>query len=268
MTFAPDSIKAVRAYLKGQDPDLSDTELGIVGGPSHVTQGTSYHLGRDDLIMSKNPYSARTARDLAGLSNAASALDIDDDLDELRTLSVWLVAACRRGEPDTRDIREIIYSPDGIDVWRWDRERGQNSLPIPDSDFSHRNHSHISWYRDSEFSDRVAVFRRFFEGDNDDMELTDTLQTKNNFPGRNVDNALADSVNLRDWMIGSGVAYPPEPNGYPKPGSPGDNLARLPQLLENVTATVDIAALAAALAPMIRDIVRQELDSTGLRNIQ
>jgi len=72
MTFAPPTLLAARAFLKGQDPDLTNDEVGIVGGPSHVLQGTSYHLGRDDLKMEKNPYSARTARDKAGLSNAAS----------------------------------------------------------------------------------------------------------------------------------------------------------------------------------------------------
>lgn len=167
MTFAPPTIKAVRAVLKGEDADLDDTELGIVGGPSHVRQGTSYHLGADQLIMSKNPYSARTARDRAGLSNAASALDIDDDLDELRPLSVWLVDQCRAMAKDTFDIREIIYSPDGVNVFRWDRERGVTSAPVPDSDLSHRTHTHISWYRDSEFRDKTAVFKRFFGGDED-----------------------------------------------------------------------------------------------------
>lgn len=165
MTFAPPTIKEVRALLKGEDADLDDNELGIVGGPSHVATGTSYHLGEDQLIMSKNPYSARTARDLAGLSNAASALDVDDDLDELRELSTWIVEECRAGAPDTLDIREVIYSPDGVAVLRWDRERGVGSAPVPDSDTSHRTHTHFSWYRDSEFRDKTAVFRRFFEGD-------------------------------------------------------------------------------------------------------
>lgn len=162
MTFAPPTIKEVRAYLKGEDADLSDVELGIVGGPGHVRTGTSYHLGKDQLIMSKNPYSARTARDRAGLSNASSALDIDDDLDELRDMSVWIVAECRKGTPDTLDIREVIYSPDGVIVLQWDRERGVNSAPRPHPDLSHRGHSHFSWYRDSEFRDKTAIFKRYF----------------------------------------------------------------------------------------------------------
>ena len=41
MTFAPPTILAVRALLKGEDQDLDNNELGIVGGPSHISSGTS-----------------------------------------------------------------------------------------------------------------------------------------------------------------------------------------------------------------------------------
>src|SRR5688572_3301344 len=111
MTYAPEKLKEARAYLKGEDADLDDNEVGIVGGPSHITTGTSYHLGYDQLKLYKDPYSWRTARDRSTKSNAASAMDIDDDLDEMRELMVWTVQECRRGAPDTLDIREVIYSP-------------------------------------------------------------------------------------------------------------------------------------------------------------
>lgn len=230
MTFAPASIKQVRAFLKGEDPDLSDVELGIVGGPSHIRTGTSYHLGRDQLIMSKNPYSARTGRDRAGLSNAASALDIDDDLDELRQLSVWLVEQCRANAPDTRDVREIIYSPDGVRVLRWDRERGVSSAPISDSDLSHRTHTHISWYRDSEHRDKTAVFRRFFEEGND-VELIKQIQTALKAAGHDpgeIDGIWGPRTHaafvaaLRSGVGPPGPAGPPGPQGpQGPPGGPG-----------------------------------------------
>lgn len=269
MTFAPPTLLEVRSYLKGLDADLDNSEVGIVGGPSHIRQGTSYHLGADQLIMSKNPYSARTSRDRAGLSNAASALDIDDDLNDLRALSIWLVNQCRAGAIDTFDIREIIYSPDGVNVYRWDRERGQNSAPIPDADLSHRNHTHVSYYRDSEFRSKVGLYQRFYEGD-DEMEQTDTLAVGNNtnFPHRTLGHAWADVANLRDWWIGSGVAFPPDPAGYPKPGSPADLVARLPEVIAQNSGTVDVAALAQALVPLLlphlKAVVREELDNTRL----
>jgi hypothetical protein len=167
MTFAPPSLLDARAYLKSRT-GLTSVELGITGDPDHAAKGTSYHLGKDQLT--DDAYSRRTARDRAGLSNAASALDIGM-FARLREMSVWLVGQCRANAPDTRDIREVIYSPDGKVVWRWDRERGVTSQPrTGEASNSHLTHTHVSWYRDSEFRDRTAVFRRFFEGD--DMPLS------------------------------------------------------------------------------------------------
>ena len=167
MTYAPATLKEIRPYLEGKDPDLDDNELGIVGNAAHVKEGTGYHLGKDQLKMSLNPYSARTARDKAGLAdadiaNAACAFDIDDDWDYLRPFSVWAVQECRANAPDTRDIREIIYSPDGQQVLRWDRERGVTSAPQPSTQLDHRTHSHISRYRDATRRQLLPLFQRFY----------------------------------------------------------------------------------------------------------
>ena len=169
MTYADINLREARSFLMGEDPDLDVIEVGIVGGPSHVATGTSYHLGADQLKMGKNPYSARTRRDKAGLAdpetrNASCALDVDDDLDELRDMSVWIVNECRKPNPhpDTLDIREIIYSPDGIAVYTWDREQGQTSAPQRRGDKSHLKHTHFSWYRDAVRRNKSAIFRRYF----------------------------------------------------------------------------------------------------------
>lgn len=168
MTFAPQPLLDARAYLKGRDADLDNNEVGIVGGPSHIAAGTSYHLGADQLDMSKNPYSARTARDKAGLAdpqirNAACALDVDDDLNELRDMSSWIVQECRTGAADTLDIREVIWSPEGLTVWTWDREQGQGSAPQRRGDSSHLAHTHFSFYRDATRRDKTSIFRRYFD---------------------------------------------------------------------------------------------------------
>jgi hypothetical protein len=166
MTFAPPRLLELRQFFQSLYPWLSDNELGIVGGPSHAAAGTSYHLGRDQLKMSRDPYSARTRRDLNGLSNAASAFDLDDGLGggpaELQELSRWVVGQCRQGSADTQDLREVIFSPDGVVVLTWDRQRGQSSYPLARGNISHIEHSHFSWYRDSEYRDKTAVFRRFY----------------------------------------------------------------------------------------------------------
>jgi hypothetical protein len=138
--------------------------LGIVGDVAHQAKGTSYHLGEDKL--QSGAYSARTPRDRAGLTNAASAIDLgrlNGKLGPLRDFSDWLVHRGQTRAPGTRDIREIIWSPDGQHVLRWDRERGASSAPRPgEADNSHLTHTHISFYRDSESREKVGLFSPYF----------------------------------------------------------------------------------------------------------
>jgi hypothetical protein len=164
MTFAPDDLLAVRQHLLATldlhpglivDDDLDPDEVGIVGDSAHAATG-GYHEGDDDLArvgLLDSDYSKReSARDRPG-TNAASALDIgefvhrraDGSVLTLPTLSVALVQACLAGDPRTRDIREIIYSPDGQSVHRFDRLGIRSS-----GDDSHLFHTHVSFFRDSE----------------------------------------------------------------------------------------------------------------------
>lgn len=164
MTYAPGMLLGLRSYLAGRT-GLSPVSLGIVGDAAHARRA-SYHNGRDRILAYNRlatDYSARTARDRAGLTNAASALDIGN-FPRLRAMSIDLVAQARRNAPGTSDIREIIYTPDGRTVLRWDRQRGIRSLPQPgEADNSHLAHTHISYYRDSERRSKLAPFRAFFE---------------------------------------------------------------------------------------------------------
>lgn len=161
MTFAPPTLVDLGRYLVAHGA----VNLGIVGDTAHAAKGTSYHLGSD--LVASTAYSVQTARDKAGLSLAASAIDIGKiagGYTKLREFSVWFVDECRRNAPGTSDIREFIYSPDGVVVLRWDRERGVSSAPKPgEADSSHTGHSHVSWYRDSERRDKIGPFRRYFE---------------------------------------------------------------------------------------------------------
>lgn len=170
MSYAPGTIYAVRSYLQPKTK-LSASALGIVGDAAHQRRA-SYHNGQDAISRygrtSANDYSIRTPRDREPyLTNAASALDIGNfsvSGKTLRGLSLSLVAQARANLPGTRDIREIIYSPDGRRVLRWDRERGYSSLPREgEADDSHRWHTHVSWYRDSEDRTKTGPFKRYFE---------------------------------------------------------------------------------------------------------
>ncbi|MET7865903.1 hypothetical protein ABZX52_21665 [Micromonospora taraxaci] len=153
--------------------DLDPAEVGIVGDPSH--RG-GYHCGSDRVVP--NDYSVvESPRDRAGLTLDASALDVGQfDVRSggrshtLPSFSVWCVAQCAANAADTRDIREIIYSPDGSTVKRWDR-LGKRTT----GDSSHRWHTHFSFFRDAIKAgrDQRPLFRRYLSSigllEDDDM---------------------------------------------------------------------------------------------------
>lgn len=160
MSYSPPTLNALVTYWKSK----GGVNLGVVGDTSHVNRGVSYHLGADHLVATA--YSRKTARDKAGLTNAASAMDLgrlDGTLTALRSFSVWLVDQARHNQPGTSDMREIIYTADGKTVLRWDRERGYASLPKGgEADNTHLTHTHVSWYRDAEKRDHTTAFRPYF----------------------------------------------------------------------------------------------------------
>ncbi len=164
MSVAPPSMMEARQVFR-DETDLTPVELGIVGDAAHADGGDSYHLGKDQLRASAS-YSVRESKRDNNPTNAASALDIGmfsplkygGKTHTLRTFSTWLVGECKADAPDTRWIREVIYSPDGKVVKRWDR-LGIRST----GDSSHLGHTHVSGFRDSEKADRAAIFRRYFD---------------------------------------------------------------------------------------------------------
>ncbi|RLK13333.1 putative peptidoglycan binding protein [Micromonospora sp. M71_S20] len=170
MTRAPQNLLAVRRLLLDHlniDPDavrgqdLEPAEVGIVGDPAH--RG-GYHCG-SDRVVTRDYSVVESPRDSAGLTLDAAALDVGlfevragGRTHNLRTFSTWCVAQCVAGTPDSRDIREIIYSPDGKVVRRWDRLRKRTS-----GDSSHLWHTHFSFFRDSIKAnrDQTPLFRRY-----------------------------------------------------------------------------------------------------------
>lgn len=168
MTYAPQPLKDLAAYWV----DHKGVSLGIVGDTAHQQKGVSYHLGEDDLAP--GAYSAKLERDVAGLSNAASAIDLgrlNGRLKDLRQFSAWLVEQCKAGAPGTSDIREVIYcSLDGSKVLHWDnfyKVAHIGGTGTGWGDDSHKTHTHISAFRDSELRDKIVWFRPYFEEDMD-----------------------------------------------------------------------------------------------------
>lgn len=191
MTYAPPKLLEWRSHMQVWT-GLTSVQLGIAGGPGHVLTGTSYHLGQDQLKMYKDPYSARHPRDVAGLTNAASACDTGW-FDRLVELTAWCVAQARAGRrPDTREL--IGPAADGR-AYRWAVETGWRAELRPDGD-DHETHLHESFFRDSEHRDKVGFYRPFFErqGD-DDMDQEDK------------DVAWANSNRLLALLTGEAARY-------------------------------------------------------------
>ena len=176
MSYAPKTINDLATYWKAQ----GGVNLGIVGNTAHTV---GYHLGKDRIYdgsgpgIGDNDYSVKLARDKAGLTNAASAIDLgklDGTLTNLRRFSEWLVSRALDGK--CRDIREIIYSTsDGKYVKRWSgpdnkvytslRKNADGSITVitpGNGDASHFSHTHISFYRDSEGRDKRPLFAPYF----------------------------------------------------------------------------------------------------------
>lgn len=198
MTYAPDDLKAIQRYCHEQTGQPWES-LGII----HTTpRGGGYHEGRDLLAAAgrapgpEYPYSdysyAEASRDLRGMTDAGSAFDLGGDFTRFREITLGIVAACQRGDPRTADVREVIYTPDGRTVRRWDRLNVRNT-----GDDSHLGHTHVSWFRDSEgrrarVDNFLGLLVELFEGKDTGMDLTDTVPYASN---RSVGTVLSDLYN-------------------------------------------------------------------------
>jgi hypothetical protein len=199
MSYAPATIVAARSLILKNLPKIDPLSVGIIGDDSHAQTGTSYHLGKD--ALRSDAYSiTESPRDRDGLTNAASALDIGvftSGAHNLRTFSSWLVAQCVAGTPDTQDIREVIYSLDGVSVHRWDRLKVRTSGPT-----SHLYHTHISYFRDSEDRDKTALFRRYF---------TFIGLMGNDMPLDSTDKTWLKSAEFTNGIVNAVLAYKIDP---------------------------------------------------------
>jgi len=176
MTYTPPTIHAVKLYIEQHGGTVS---VARSCDPNRNYYG--YHLGKDQ-IYSHNcldangnnrakgdkDYSVQTARDKSGLTDARAATDIQFFgagggllKKQLQDFSVKLVARCVAKANGTSDIREIIYSPDGVKVWRYDQVSHTNS--IGGGDDTHLEHTHVSYYRDTEYKDKISLYKWYFE---------------------------------------------------------------------------------------------------------
>jgi hypothetical protein len=172
MSHAPQTLRDLMRLWTEHD----GANLGIVGDVAHQQKGVSYHLGKDQL--KPDAYSiVQSARDRAGLSNAASAVDLgklNGSLAQLFRFSRWLAAQCQERPQQYRDIREVIFSPDGEVVRRWDAVQQKlfvGGTGTGHGDDSHLTHTHVSFFRDSEIRDKRQLFEPFFVTEPEEPEV-------------------------------------------------------------------------------------------------
>ena len=275
MTRAPENLlNARRLLLDHLEPHgLAPAEVGIVGDSAH--RG-GYHCGLDRVDL--DDYSVdESPRDQNYLTDLAAGLDVGTfayRTHNLRTFSVWCVAQCEAGAPDALNIREIIYSPDGLIVKRWDRLRKRTT-----GDSSHLWHTHFSFFRDSVKMNRDLrpLFRRYLTTiglivppapapEVTDMELSDTLTGNTGHAGRTVDNVLTDLENLRNWLITPVGQYT---LSAPMPDSPlarllalaGRDFTNEPEIVSGVLAGLTPEKIAAAIPADMAKRVADELSA-------
>ncbi len=172
-TYNPKTLTDLGAYYVGQ----GGVNAGIMGGRTHIG---GYHLGEGRLFAMGdgtwagerptgtcvkgrgwNDDSVQKPRDKAGLSDAASAIDIgaiNGSLPALQRFTAYLLAEINA--PDAADLVQLIGSLNGTDMFIW--TRGSGVQPYF-GDTSHRQHTHLSYFRDSEGRDKTPLFRRYFE---------------------------------------------------------------------------------------------------------
>ena len=177
MTINPQTLRDLGAYWVAQ----GGVNLGVVGNTAHTS---GYHLGRDRIYDGAGPglgdadYSVKLPRDKAGLTSAASAIDLGKlggSLTNLRAFSRDLVARCMSSAATRHDIREIIYSPDGVKVQRYSGIDNLIHTGPGNGDSSHIGHTHISYLRDSEGRDKRPAFAPYFASEGDTVGLTINL---------------------------------------------------------------------------------------------
>lgn len=250
MTYVPQALAQLQAYMH----DKTGLPLGSLGVYPDDAHDGGYHCGWDRRRIRNGVLSdyswQESPRDWNHKTDAARAFDCGM-FPRLRELSIWMVNECERGASDTTDIRSIIYSPDGVNVLRWDRLRRHSG-----GDSSHLTHTHFSFYADAELNAKVSPFRRFF---GDGMEDTMFVQVAG-------DQEIYKSDGFSREHLTSPTAWEAAKTaGYSLIVVP--TKADLDALAGPLRSTIPPAPGGGVDAATVRLIVREELDDTKLGQI-
>lgn len=153
--YSPKAIKGIFNFVRDHYPGV---KLGGI-----YANKSGYHNSRNNLKAAakwRNDYSITQApADLEGDGDAASAIDLTPDTQELQRLFTRRLMAATKADDDPRayPIREFFGTENGQTVTGWSRWRGKEAT----SDSSHLWHVHISIYR--KFANDEAAMRGIAE---------------------------------------------------------------------------------------------------------
>jgi len=247
--YEPQGLRNLADALRSSVPGA---QVWISGDNEHLR---GYHRSRrwikESIYCTNRSYSVtRTAGDVSGGdSNWVSAMDISVDQNTLHAMCRRLDEACRAGRLEK--ITEWYGNLGGdstVDGW-------DNISNVPRSaDSSHLTHLHLSFDRgraNDDHSDLLAVLT----GDDMDAYHENAILY--------TDNRVAALVLGMDQVTGTSEAQQGAGDQVWPVQALKELLARPPV----ASAPVDIGALVDALTPVIRKIVREELDDTKLGGI-
>lgn len=166
MSTTPDSLAAVRQFVSDA-AGVPRANISIRAARS----SRGFHAGRSDIYgafgQGDKDYSVKAPRNKAGLTNASSAVDVKVPYkgagSMLRQLTASLVAQAASGQDGGMIFEVIGPDPATGKANYWGVLSNWQARPAW-ADASHEWHVHVSFYRDTEYADRAAVYRRFFEG--------------------------------------------------------------------------------------------------------
>lgn len=241
----PSSIDAIgdalcSAYGVGAD------HFGCKGNTSHVS---GYHRSRrwilksPDSVHGTSDYSIQLSTDLGGDWNDCSAFDFTpaswgstDNRAKMRVLTARLIDACKAHDPRVAHLREVAGTLDGSTVVTWDCSRNAFKTPF---DRSHLDHVHSSIYRSYAGANHSGIIA---------VMLGQASSTKES-------DMFVRSAASGGVFIGGGRALTgAEWNTVPADRKVIDaTCATDGAVRELFAAPIDVAALAAALAPLLGD---------------
>lgn len=238
-TTAPDDLLLFRSGIEAATGIADATALGIQGDRRHQATG-GYHLGASDLIAigryhppahlnvgkSTEDYSARYARDRDGLTEYASAIDVDEQWPNggraawirWNNLVVAELRAASPASPLTGCVRAVNTTLDGINDRRFDVTSGWTAEATSD-----HGHTHVEFWRDTQgTAHRALAVQRLL------------VLMHQAISGGTMAHTIDDL-----WDLISGIV-----DGLPKPdGVP----SAVPQWVQSTANKDDIKSLAAAI---------------------